>query len=66
MLKIPLAEGELPDPNTVGPGTGALVVFVFLLVAGFFLMRSMRKQLKRVDFPEPDAQAADTDKPASS
>ncbi len=63
---IPLAEGELPDPNTVGPGMGALIVFIFLLVAGFFLMRSMRKQLKRVDFPEPDARATDPEKPTSN
>ena len=61
----PLAEGDLPDPNTVGPGMGALVVFIFLLVAGFFLMRSMRKQLKRVDFPEDEPKDT-TEKPAST
>ena len=62
---IPLAEDELPDPNTVGPGMAALVVFIFLLVAGFFLMRSMRKQLKRVDFPEDEPKDT-TEKPAST
>lgn len=58
---IPAVEGELPDPDTVGPGMGALIVFIFLLVAGIFLIRSMRKQLKRVDFPE-DPKAGDTDR----
>lgn len=61
---IPAAQGELPDPSEVGPGLGALAVFVFLLIAGVFLIRSMRKQLGRVDFHEdaPD----DPDKPAVS
>lgn len=52
MLLIVAAEGELPDPNTVGPGMGALAVFVFLLIAGVFLFRSMNKQLKKIDFDE--------------
>lgn len=43
------------DPSSVTPGAGALVVFIFLLLAGFFLFRSLRKQLHRVDFQEqPD------------
>ena len=41
------------------------MVFVFLLIAGVFLMRSMRKQLRRVDFPE-DAGPDDPDKPVAS
>lgn len=49
---MPLASTP-PDPAKVTPGIGALVVFIFLLVAGYFLFRSLRKQLKRVDFPEP-------------
>ncbi|MBK6763147.1 MAG: hypothetical protein IPG68_07640 [Micrococcales bacterium] len=65
MLVIPAVEGELPDPSEVGPGLGALAVFVFLLIAGVFLMRSMRKQLRRVDFPE-DAGPDDPDKPVAS
>lgn len=58
---IPAAQGELPDPSEVGPGMGALIVFIFLLVAGIFLFRSMKKQLKRVDFPE-DAAPGTTDR----
>ncbi len=65
MLVIPTAQGELPDPSEVGPGLGALAVFVFLLIAGVFLIRSMRKQLRRVDFQE-DAASDDPDKPVVS
>lgn len=65
MLDILAAQGELPDPNTVGPGTLALVVFIFMLVAVVFLMRSMRKQLKRVDFPE-DGPRDESDKSATT
>lgn len=63
-MEILAAQGELPDPSEVGPGMGALIVFIFLLVAGIFLMRSMRKQLKRVDFPE-DLPAEPTDRQAT-
>ena len=49
------------DPTKVTPGAGGLVVFIALLVAGYFLYRSLRKQLNRVDFEEapekPDERA---------
>lgn len=38
----------------VGPGLIGLAVILGLLVAVFFLWRSMNKQLKRVDFDQPD------------
>lgn len=53
MLTNVAAQGELPDPNIVGPGMLGLVVFLALIVAAIFLFRSMNKQIKRVDFPEP-------------
>ncbi len=68
MLLILAVEGALPDPNTVGPGTGAFMVFVFLLIAGIFLFRSLNKQLKRVDFDEQATTGAPVDgegKPAA-
>jgi hypothetical protein len=68
VLHIVAVEGALPDPNTVGPGMGALAVFVFLLIAGVFLFRSLNKQLKRIDFDEqsPSAPTVDSEgKPTS-
>lgn len=59
MLNILAVQGELPDPSTVGPGTAAFVVFVLLLLAMVLLMRSMRKQLGRVDFPEQTPSESD-------
>lgn len=58
-MNILAVQGELPDPSTVGPGTAAFVVFVLLILALVLLMRSMRKQLKRVDFPEEAAPGED-------
>lgn len=50
---IPTAE-EL-DPSKVTPGAWGFFFFAALLVAGFFLFRSMRKQINRIDFvEEPD------------
>ena len=44
------------------PGAGGLVAFLFLLIAGFFLFRSLKKQLSRVDFEEaPEPQPTPTD-----
>lgn len=34
----------------IGPGVAGFLVFVFLILAVVFLYRSMRKQLKRIDF----------------
>ena len=57
MLKV-LAAEEI-DPSKITPGAWGLVMFLFLLVAGFFLFRSLRKQLNRVDFSEaPDSKAS--------
>ncbi|MEI2643566.1 MAG: hypothetical protein U0R28_09560 [Candidatus Nanopelagicales bacterium] len=56
-----LLAAEEIDPTKVTPGAGGLVVFIALLVAGYFLYRSLRKQLNRVDFEEapekPDERA---------
>ncbi len=53
-----LAATEI-DPSQMTPGAGGLVVFLFLLIAGIFLFRSLKKQLNRVDFqeaPQPTAE----------
>ena len=42
-----LVAAEEIDPTKVTPGAGGLVVFIALLVAGYFLYRSLRKQLNR-------------------
>ena len=39
------------DPTVVSPGLVGLFFFVALFVAVFFLMRSMVKQLRRIDIP---------------
>lgn len=50
-------EPEL-DPSRVTPGLLGFLTFVFLLICAFFLYRSLRKQLKRVDFNENSERAA--------
>jgi len=40
------------DPNIVTPGMWGFISFVALILAGVILYFSLRKQLKRVDFPE--------------
>lgn len=56
-----LAATEI-DPSQMTPGAGGLVAFLFLLIAGFFLFRSLKKQLSRVDFEEaPKPQPTPTD-----
>ncbi len=48
------------DDNKVTPGLLGFVVFAALGTAVWFLMKSMNKQFKKVDFevePEPDAKA---------
>ncbi|WP_424889892.1 hypothetical protein [Streptomyces sp. XH2] len=58
---VPLAE-EL-DKNKVTPGVLGFIVFAVIGVAVWFLMKSMNRHMKRVDFVEdPAADAA----PASS
>lgn len=37
------------DPNLVTPGLAGFVFFVLLIVALYFLMKSMARQLRRVD-----------------
>jgi hypothetical protein len=51
-----IAAAEEIDPTKVTPGAGGLLVFIFLLVAGYFLFRSLKKQLNKVDFPEEPGQ----------
>ncbi|GGX89231.1 hypothetical protein [Streptomyces hiroshimensis] len=54
---VPLAE-EL-DKNKVTPGVLGFIVFAVIGVAVWFLMKSMNKHMKRVDFEEaPDASGA--------
>lgn len=56
-----LAATEI-DPTQMTPGAGGLLAFLFLLIAGFFLFRSLKKQLNRVDFEEtPEPQPTPTD-----
>ncbi|CAM5425351.1 hypothetical protein [Streptomyces abikoensis] len=54
---VPLAE-EL-DKNKVTPGVLGFIVFAVIGVAVWFLMKSMNRHMKRVDFvEEPDADAS--------
>ncbi|MFH8785964.1 hypothetical protein [Streptomyces roseoverticillatus] len=54
---VPLAE-EL-DKNKVTPGVLGFIVFAVIGVAVWFLMKSMNRHMKRVDFvEEPDASGA--------
>jgi hypothetical protein len=40
------------DPARVTPGLLGLASLLFLVIAGFFLARSMTKQFKKIDFDE--------------
>lgn len=45
---------EVPDPEDVKPGWLGFGVFLLLAAAVVFLAFSFRKQLRKVDFEEPD------------
>lgn len=47
------------DPNVVTPGLVGLFFFVALFVAGYFLMRSFVRQLRKIDIPGEDSPAVD-------
>ncbi|NNG18344.1 hypothetical protein HJ590_01910 [Naumannella sp. ID2617S] len=44
------------DPNSVVAGWIPVVVILVLAIACFFLFRSMRKQMRRIDIPEEGVQ----------
>lgn len=50
-----------PDPSIVTPGLLGLVMVLALGLAIVFLYKSMNRQLKRVDFPEPGAEADESE-----
>lgn len=56
------------DPNSVRPGWVALLIVLALGVAMVLLMRNMGKQLKKIDFDDPDAarDRAPSDVPANA
>ncbi|WP_199238053.1 hypothetical protein [Kribbella steppae] len=61
-----LATAEI-DPNSVRPGWVALLIVLALGAATVLLMRSMGKQLKKIDFDDGSAPGpAPSDGPAST
>lgn len=48
-VALTAAETEADDSG-IGPGLYGFLVLVFLIVALFVLYRSMRKQIRKVDF----------------
>jgi hypothetical protein len=48
------------DPNTVTPGMWGFISFVALILAALILYFSLRKQLKRVAFPDDPTNEAAT------
>lgn len=57
------AESDVPGRPDIGPGSLGFWIVIALIVVLFFLYRSMRKQIRRVDF-DPDA-ATDAERIAS-
>ncbi len=62
-MAVPLAA---VDPDKVTPGVLGFLVVFGLAVATWLLLRSMTRQLKRIDIPEPaePAPAAEPARPA--
>jgi hypothetical protein len=54
-----LAQDEAPEPNDVTAGWTGLIVLLLLAVATAFLLRSMNKRLKGIDFDEDKTQGPD-------
>ena len=54
---------EGPDPSKVSAGWAGLIVLVLLAVATVFLLRSMNKRLKGIDFDEEPGPDDGDDRP---
>ncbi|SNX63661.1 hypothetical protein SAMN06272735_5472 [Streptomyces sp. TLI_55] len=62
---VPLAKEV--DENKVTPGVLGFIVFAVMALAVWGLMKSMSRQLRRVDFEEtPDPEAATASETASA
>jgi len=46
---------QAADADKVAPGTVGFLIIAALGAATWMLMRSMNKQLKKIDFPPPDS-----------
>ncbi|MBB5124347.1 hypothetical protein FHS32_001075 [Streptomyces albaduncus] len=49
------------DEDKVTPGVLGFIVFAVMAVAVWALMKSMNRHMGRVDFPEPEAPATDSE-----
>jgi len=49
---VSLAQEDVPEPDDVVAGWSGFIVIIALVVATGFLVRSMSKQLRRIDFDE--------------
>ena len=59
-----LAQEEAPDPADVTAGWTGLIVLVLLAVATGFLLRSMNKRLKGIDFDDDRDDTDPRDEPS--
>lgn len=50
-----VAQQEAPDPSQVSAGWTGLIVLILLALATAFLLRSMNRRLKGIDFDEDHA-----------
>ena len=58
-IALALATDPVPDAKDVRPGWIALVTVASLCAASLLLWFSMRKQIRRIQVPREDEQAAD-------
>lgn len=58
-----LAQEQGPEPDDVTAGWTGLLVLVLLAVATGFLLRSMNRRLRGVDFDEGPDDEDETDRP---
>lgn len=60
-MLVVLANAETPSDDSM-PGLGSFIVFVFLAVALYFLLKNMNARLRRMSYREKEREAAEAER----
>ncbi len=60
-MLVGLANAETPSDDSM-PGLGSFIVFVFLAVALYFLLKNMNARLRRMSYREKEREAAEAER----